>query len=89
MARQSFVWTCLPDGVDPGDGRLRLSVLVSPRLDPEAEAPVLASFPEWLDWPAALATADVTFLANGQPVASSGVGRDGHDTTLGAPDSVA
>jgi hypothetical protein len=87
MTRQRFVWTCLPNGLSTEDGQLRLSVLLSPRLDPEAEAPVLASFPEWLDWPAALATADVTILANGQPVASRSVGGKGHDTTLGAPDS--
>ena len=89
MARQSFVWTCLPNGVDPADGRLCLSVLVSPRLDPEADPAELSSFPEWLDWPAALAGADFTFLANGLPVASSGVGRDGHDPAMGAPDSAA
>lgn len=87
MARQSFVWTCLPDGISPEDGQLCLSLLVSPRLDPEGDAPSLASFPEWLDWPAAIATADFTILANGQAVVQRSIGGDGHNTTLGAPDS--
>ena len=54
MARQSFVWTCLPNGLDADGGHVRLSVLLSPRLDPEGDAPALKTFPEWLDWPAAL-----------------------------------
>lgn len=68
MAKQSFIWTCLPNGVT-GDGRgLRVSVLMSPRLDAETDRPMLATFREWLDWPATLGSATVTLVADGQDI---------------------
>lgn len=87
MARQSFVWTCLPNGLDADGGRVRLSVLLSPRLDPAGDAPALKSFPEWLDWPAALAGAEFTFFADGLPAARSAIGDAGHDPSTDTPDS--
>ncbi|MFF0448817.1 hypothetical protein ACFYT4_20800 [Streptomyces sp. NPDC004609] len=47
MAASRIVWTPVPAGRD--DGRLKLSVLVSPRL--AGTSPTLAGYPEWLAWP--------------------------------------
>lgn len=58
MARQSLMWTALPNGFTPDGASLRMSVLLSPRLEPGSDPPTLASFsPDWTDWPAALAQA--------------------------------
>ena len=54
MADQRLMWTALPDGRDE-NGALRVSVVVSPRLTPQApDEQVLEAFPEFLDWPATL-----------------------------------
>lgn len=54
MAKQRIVWTALPFGRTK-DGRLRVSVVVSPRLTPEtASEQTLAAFPDFLDWPGTL-----------------------------------
>ena len=59
MAKQKIVWTVLPYGYvpdGPRKGCLRLSIVVSPRLTPQAaNEQVLAAFPEFLDWPDTLA----------------------------------
>ncbi|MFI1972453.1 hypothetical protein [Streptomyces cinnamoneus] len=47
---ETIRWTVLPDG-PAADGRLRLTVLVSPRL---TGGTTLRSFPGFLDWPATL-----------------------------------
>ena len=53
MAQQQIVWTVLPHGrvnEGPNAGRLRVSVVVSPRLTPQAaDEQTLAAFPELLD----------------------------------------
>ncbi|MEO3413802.1 hypothetical protein AAFO92_03985 [Roseovarius sp. CAU 1744] len=58
MAQQLIVWTALPYGrVREGEhkGKWRISVVVSPRLTPEAaNEQTLAAFGEWLDWPGTL-----------------------------------
>ncbi len=58
MAQQQIVWTVLPHGRvndGPNAGRLRVSVVVSPRLTPQAaDEQTLAAFPELLDWPTTL-----------------------------------
>jgi len=65
MITQRAVWTLLPNGRLP-DGRVRASVLVSPRLQLSAgEAPELSSFPDWLDWPAKIAGAVFTVESTG------------------------
>lgn len=87
MAAQNFVWTCLPNRLSEDEATLRLSVLCSPRLDPGDDSAFLASFPDWLDWPAAVAGAEFTFFANSAPVAASAIGRPEHDAAVGAPDS--
>jgi hypothetical protein len=48
------MWTALPNGLTPTGDRLRLSVLVSPRLVTNGPAGKLAVFPEFLDWPAVI-----------------------------------
>ena len=56
MAKQTLNWTALPNGYDSDDRRLlRLSVLVSPRLEPDGGSSRLDQFPDFVDWPATLA----------------------------------
>lgn len=91
MPRQSLMWTVLPGGRTPeGDG-LRLSVLLSPRLDPLADPPRLSSFfPDWEDWPATLARATFRFDYGGTVAtipATQTAGPDRVDTALGPADS--
>jgi len=62
MTKQTLLWTVVPFGYMPpgqdGEGQLRVSALVAPRLTPEApDEQVLKAFPEFLDWPARLADA--------------------------------
>lgn len=51
MKEQTVIWTALPNGT--GDGRLRLSVLVSPLLKTNEglPRPTLTQFPDFLHWP--------------------------------------
>jgi hypothetical protein len=55
MAQQRIIWTVLPHGrYEDGTfaGRLRVSIVASPRLTPEApDQQTLHSFPEWVRWP--------------------------------------
>src|ERR1700730_1805831 len=92
MAQQSFIWTALPNGyTDDGKG-LRLSVMVSPRLDAQASPQRLDSFfPEWEDWPATIRDARFTITYNGANVAVRGnrmTGPDRIDDRLGTADSI-
>src|SRR5262245_40406496 len=51
MDRQLVTFTALPNGVT-SNGRLRLSVFVSPFLQPDGGGQTdLDRFPDWLDWP--------------------------------------
>jgi hypothetical protein len=93
MAKQSLLWTALPNGLaDDGQG-IRVSVVLSPRLDPEAGLPRLSTFaPHWLDWPATLAQA--TFeLEYGAATVSVPMTQTGGatrvDLSMGAADSAA
>lgn len=54
MAKQTTLWTALPNGYSKDGRSLRVSVLVSPRLEPDFD-PHLESFPDFVDWPATLA----------------------------------
>ena len=55
MAKRTILWTVLPWGRDDR-GRLRVSLVASPRLTPEAaDEQRLAAFPDVLDWPGTLA----------------------------------
>jgi hypothetical protein len=49
---QKILWTCLPNGIDKSGNFLKLSVLVSPRLDPGSKPPRLDTFPDFSPWPA-------------------------------------
>jgi hypothetical protein len=65
MKRQTIIWTALPNGMKR-DGKLRLSVLVSPRLEtdeilPAHSTPVLQQFPDFKLWPPARLTLSVKF----------------------------
>src|SRR5438552_8716880 len=54
MAKQTLLFTALPNGYSDDRKSLRLSVFVSPRLDPEAAPAKLSSFGDFIDWPATL-----------------------------------
>jgi hypothetical protein len=50
------MWTALPNGLNPAGDRLKLSILVSPRLITKSGASgTLAEFPDFVDWPATVA----------------------------------
>ncbi|WP_277757056.1 hypothetical protein [Achromobacter denitrificans] len=58
MAKQTIVWTAIPNGRVPDGadaGRLRISIVASPRLTPEAaNEQRLRAFPDWVNWPRTL-----------------------------------
>ena len=91
MARQSFLWTALPNGYTRDGSGLCVSVLLSPRLDPENQPSELTSFfPDWEDWPATLSKATLKISYGGTsvtvPVAQT-AGTNRVDDTLGTADS--
>jgi hypothetical protein len=61
MAKQTILWTVLPYGKvpdGPHTGHWRVSIVVSPRLTPQApDEQILKAFPEFLDWPQTLTQA--------------------------------
>lgn len=87
MARQSFIWTALPNGYTDDGLSLRLSILMSPRLDPQAAPHRLDSyFPDWEDWPAQLRAAHFDIRFGGDHAVVGGnvvVGSDRLDDRLG------
>jgi hypothetical protein len=94
MARQSLVWTALPNGYTPDGTGLRVSVLLSPRLD--AQAPLGQPgrldkfFPDWEDWPKTLAAArfEVSYGGRTRAVpATVTAGPDRVDGSVGLADS--
>jgi hypothetical protein len=67
MADERAMWAALPNGLT-GDGRLRLTLYVTPRLTlASGDAPQLGSFPAFSDWPAALAQAQFQIEVQGGP----------------------
>ena len=72
MANQQIVWTVLPHGrVEEGEGagRLRVSIVASPRLTPQAaDEQILEAFPEWRDWPATLEAVKFRLHVAGQSI---------------------
>ncbi|WP_119419141.1 hypothetical protein [Desertibaculum subflavum] len=84
MAKQTILWTVLPHGrveEGPMKGRRRVSVVVSPRLTPQAaDEQVLKAFPEFLDWPATLAAAKFRLVLG--PVTVGLIPLNGGDSTL-------
>ncbi|MCS7000898.1 MAG: hypothetical protein NZ481_08515 [Candidatus Kapabacteria bacterium] len=58
-ASQRVIWTVIPRGLNTSatPPRLRVSVVLSPRLeDTSPTIKKLADYPDWLDWPASLAS---------------------------------
>lgn len=51
MATQTLLWTACPNGV--ADGKMRLSVTVSPRIEGNNPSSTLNDFPDMLAWPKA------------------------------------
>jgi len=49
MAKQTLFWTVLPNGIDRESGGLRVSVLLSPRLEPAGAPQRLDSFRDFMD----------------------------------------
>ncbi len=81
---ERIVWTVLPNGI--ADGHLRLSVFIAPQLDPSPQPAKLATFANWLDWPAVVAGLEfqVSFgSASGTAATVAGV----LDPASSAPDS--
>lgn len=90
MARQSFLWTILPNGLTLREKALRVSVMISPRLESGGSAQ-LSDFPDWLDWPATLAGAKFSIGYGATTVAvpmSRTAGANRVDTSLGRADSL-
>lgn len=90
MARQALLWTALPNGYSDGGQSLRVSVLLSPRLDPEGEPEKLSSFPDFADWPNTIAQAKFEVHLDAESVAISGddiTSANRVDRTLGAADT--
>src|SRR5712664_3635940 len=53
MAKQGINWTVLPNGYSDDGKSLRISLLVSPRLEPDFDES-LTPFPDFVDWPGTL-----------------------------------
>ena len=71
MGIQNIMWTALPNGLTPAGDRLRLSVLVSPRLTANAATGTLAEFPNFEDWPATVGGLDFTVEFLGGPTVAA------------------
>jgi hypothetical protein len=67
MSNRDIMWTALPNGVAAQTGRLKLSVLVSPRLTANAANGRLGEFPDFLDWPAVVSTLHFSVQIQGGP----------------------
>src|SRR2546428_6283499 len=90
MAKQSLLWTALPNGYSDDGKSLRVSLLLSPRLDAEADPDQLASFPDFVDWPGTLSDTKFVIHFGGDLVAIAGndfIGKNRIDDRLAAPDS--
>jgi hypothetical protein len=90
MAKQALLWTALPNGYSEDNQSLRVSVLVSPRLDAEADPQELSSFPDFADWPKTLTDAKFVVHFGADSVAIAGndtTSASRIDTALGGPDT--
>src|SRR4051794_25638309 len=70
MAKQTLSWTALPNGFD-ANGNPRISALVAPRLEPDADQ-ILKPFRDFVDWPAAVRSAKFTVRYGAQSVTIGG-----------------
>src|SRR4051794_22003006 len=71
MGKQTLLWTTLPNGYSEDGRSLRLSLLVSPRLEPDGD-PRLQTFPDFVDWPATLRRAKFVLHFGGDEVSVAG-----------------
>jgi hypothetical protein len=89
MATQSLIWTAMPNGLNQNK-ELKVSVLLSPRLDAESATQVLSSFPDFVDWPQTLAACKFTLHFASNSVSIKGdqlVGPNRVDNAIGQADS--
>jgi hypothetical protein len=68
MSTRTTMWTALPNGFTAGADKLKLSVLVSPRLVTDGPTGTLAQFPDFLDWPAVVARLTFRVEFQGGPI---------------------
>lgn len=61
MAKQILFWTALPNGYTEDRNSLKVSLFLTPRLDPEQSPERLSTFPDFVDWPATIRQARFTF----------------------------
>lgn len=94
MAKQSLVWTVLPGGFTEDKKSLRVSLLLSPRLEPQGEPEALATFPDFFadsaDWTTSLAKTKFILHFGGSSVSIAGddfTGKNRLDDRLGKPES--
>jgi len=94
MAKQDLVWTALPNGYTDDGKSLRVSLLLSPRLDAQNNPEQLGSFPDFHsdtgDWPATLADTSfiVHFGTKSVTIAANDISSPSRvDDRLGMPDS--
>lgn len=90
MAKQTTLWTALPNGYTEDRRSLRISLLVTPRLEPDADRR-LRAFPDFVDWPATLLQTRFELSFGGGPTVTikgnDFAGRTRIDDRLGLPDS--
>ncbi len=90
MAKQALLWTALPNGYSKDHRDLRVSLLLSPRLDAEGDTQLLSTFPDFIDWPATLAESRFDIRYGAQTVSFIGLETEADtriDDSLGLPDS--
>lgn len=90
MAKQSLLWTALPNGYTDDHRSLRVSLFLSPRLDAQLDAKRLTTFPDFVDWPATLADARFGIRLGAKVVnidAGDTISDNRIDDRLGTPDT--
>lgn len=84
MPLQSLIWTALPNGVTADGKSLRLSVLVSPRLEPDDAPKTLSSFADFASWPSTVGGAKIVVRIGAKSFVLTAANID---RTIGAPDT--
>lgn len=84
MPTQRLLWTALPNGLTEDGSHLRLSVLLSPRLDPQGKPNRLDTFAHFTRWPDVVRAARFTITIGADEVVLRG---SDADDTLDVPDT--
>ena len=94
MAKQSLVWTVLPNGFTEDKKSLRVSLLLSPHLEPQGEPEILGTFPDFFagggDWTTTLAKTKFILHFGGSSVSIAGddfTGKNRIDEHIGKPEA--